>query len=121
MAKKSETTTATKKKTADNKKSSSASKAASTKKSSSNTTKSNSNGKSKSAKAKVQEPAKKPVRREIGGVICILLALLSFIGYFEVEAAFFVLTDVMKGLIGYGYQILPFCVLWAGIVLLTHR
>jgi len=121
MAKKSETTTATKKKTADNKKSSSASKAASTKKSSSNTTKSNSNGKSKSAKAKVQEPAKKPIRREIGGVICILLALLSFIGYFEVEAAFFVLTDVMKGLIGYGYQILPFCVLWAGIVLLTHR
>ena len=127
MAKKSETTTAAKKKTTDNKKTaSSASKkttaSASGKKASSNTSKSNTKStNTKTPRGKVQEPARKPVRREIGGVICILLGLLCFIGYFEVEAAFFVLTDVMKGLIGYGYQILPFCILWAGVVLLTHR
>ena len=131
MAKKSESTTAAKKKSTDTKKSTSStakkssSSAGSTKKSSSNTSKSKSNSKSssntKTSRGKVQEPAKKPIRREIGGVVCILLGLLCFIGYFEVEAAFFVLTTWMKGLIGYGYQILPFCILWAGIVLLTHR
>ena len=128
MAKKTETTTATKKKTTDQKNSTSTSakksaSSASTKKSNSNTSKSTSKSASnaKSSRGKVQEPAKKPIRREIGGVVCILLGLLCFIGYFDVDAAFFVLTDVMKGLIGYGYQILPFCVLWAGGVLLTHR
>ena len=127
MAKKSETTTAAKKKTTDNKKSNaSASKktnsSASTKKASSNTSRSSkSSSNAKSAKGKAKEPVKNPIRREIGGVFCILLGLLCFIGNFEVEAAFFVLTDVMKGLIGYGYQILPFCILWAGVVLLTHR
>ncbi|MBR4077039.1 MAG: hypothetical protein IKK17_00370, partial [Oscillospiraceae bacterium] len=127
MAKKSETTTAAKKKTTDNQKTNStASKknnsSAGTKKASSNTSKSSkSSSNAKSTKGKAKEPVKNPIRREIGGVICILLGLLCFIGYFEVEAAFFVLTDVMKGLIGYGYQILPFCILWAGVVLLTHR
>ena len=127
MAKKSETTTAAKKKTTDNKKSNaSASKktnsSASTKKASSNTSRSSkSSSNAKSAKGKAKEPVKNPIRREIGGVMCILLGLLCFIGNFEVEAAFFLLTDVMKGLIGYGYQILPFCILWAGVVLLSHR
>ena len=126
MAKKSETTTASKKKTTDSKKAASSTSKKSTssagsKKPASNTSKSKNTSNGKSSRGQVQEPVKKPIRREIGGVACILLGLLCFIGYFEVEGFFFLLTDIMKGLIGYGYQILPFCILWAGIVLLTHR
>ena len=133
MAKKSETTTATKKKSSDTKQSGSKSSSAKKSTSQSSGKKSQSSSKSSSAKSTsskssssrkaqpVQEPVKNPVRREAGGVVCLILALLCFIGYFEVDAAFFVLTTWMKGLIGYGYQILPFCIAWAGFVLLTHR
>ena len=130
MAKKSETTASAKKKN------STATSSKSAKSSGSSSGKSASNGKSgsKSAPAKKSgasaksasspakaAPVKNPVRREIGGVVCIVLALLSFIGYFDVDALFFVLTDVLKGLIGYGYWILPPCMIWTGYVLLTHR
>ena len=128
MAKKSETTTATKKKSsaaassksAKNSGGSSGKKAANTK-TNSKSANTKANAKNSASRAPAQAPAKKPVRREIGGVVCIILALLCFIGYFDVDALFFVVTDVMKGLIGYGYWILPPCLLWVGGVLLTHR
>lgn len=134
MAKKSETTANAKKKNSTASASKSTKNSGSTSKSASNT-KSNSKTSTKAASAKttaksgknansaaqVQQPAKKPVRREIGGVVCIVLALLCFIGYFDVDALFFLITDGMKGLIGYGYWILPPCLIWVGYVLLTHR
>ena len=129
MAKKSETTASAKKKNS----TATSSKSAKSSGSSSGKSASNSKSGSKSAPAKKSgasaksaspaktAPVKNPVRREIGGVVCIVLALLSFIGYFDVDALFFVLTDVLKGLIGYGYWILPPCMIWTGYVLLTHR
>ena len=141
MAKKSETTTANKKKasgststkssakttsskakTADTKKSASGSKKSSASKSNSgqkNSTKAASNG--KNTRSKVQKPEKKPIRREAFGVLCIVFAILSFLGYFNVDGLFYDLMSVVKGLIGYGYWIVPPCMLWSGIVLMTHR
>lgn len=116
MAKKGETKTANRKST--NSSSSKSAKSSAGKKPASNSkTKSSSGGRS----TKVQEPVKMPIRREVGGVVCIVLALLCFIGYFQVDALFFVMTDMIKGLIGYGYWILPPCIIWAGIILLLHR
>ena len=135
MAKKSETTANAKKKNSTASASKSGKNSGNTSKSASNTksgaktnTKAASsgksaakNGKTADAAVQVQQPAKNPVRREIGGMVCIVLALLCFIGYFDVDALFFLITDGMKGLIGYGYQILPPCLIWVGYVLLTHR
>lgn len=126
MAKKSETNTATKKKnsTTASSKSGKSSGGKSTSKSASNKqsgSKAAAKSTSSRGQATVYEPEKKPIRREIGGGVCVVLALLCFIGYFEVDALFFVATDALKGLIGYGYQILPLCLLWVGYVLLTHR
>ena len=65
---------------------------------------------------------RRPLRREIGGVGLLALAALSVVGLFNyggaVTAGF---TDILKGLIGYGYYILPFALLLAGITLLGHR
>ena len=107
MAKKSETTTTKKKNTSS--------------KSSGKKTASNSKNSSSKRGAKQAAPQPTPIRREVSGVVCVILAMLCFIGYFNVEALFFKLTDVVKGLIGYGYWLLPPCLAWAGYVLLTHK
>ena len=53
-------------------------------------------------------PAKKPVRRELGAIVCGLLALFSLLGLFNVDGFVIeLLCGGAKGLIGYGYGILP--------------
>ena len=53
-------------------------------------------------------PAPKPFRREIGALICLLLAIFSALGYFRVDALFInFFCGTVKGLIGYGYWLLP--------------
>ena len=67
-------------------------------------------------------PQKKPYRREIGGAVCLLLALFGTIGYFISDGV--VITwfcDLLKGLIGYGFYIAPLMLLAAAGVLLFHR
>ena len=120
MATKKETTTETKKKTtkSSNGKSTGSGKSSGTSTKKSTTTKSA----AKKGPAHVAEPVKQPIRREVGGVVCLILALLFFIGYFNVDALFFrFITEKVKGLIGYGYYILPPALLWAAFVLLNHR
>lgn len=47
-------------------------------------------------------------KRGIGGTICLCLSLFSFIGYFEVEGWFITyFFGFIKGMIGWGYYILP--------------
>ncbi len=77
---------------------------------------------SRSGRKQPAPPAPQPIRREVGGVVCLILTLLFFIGYFPVDALFFTLIcNVVKGLSGYGYYLLPVCTLWAAFILLTHR
>ena len=77
---------------------------------------------SKAASAKKAEPAQRPVRREIGAVVCFFLGLFSFIGYFNVDALFITyFCRFIKGLIGYGYYIFPPALLAAAFILAFHR
>ena len=66
---------------------------------------------------------KKPFRREIGGAVCLLLALFGAIGYFKTEEGAFIalFCDLLKGLCGYGFYIAPPLLLGAAGILLFHR
>ena len=67
-----------------------------------------------------QQP--QPIRREVGGVVCIFLGIFSFLGYFRVEAIFIsVFCGFLKGLLGWGFWLLPPALLLAGFSLLFHH
>lgn len=67
-------------------------------------------------------PPPKPVRREVGAVVCLLLAIFSAFGYFRVEAIFVdIFCGAVKGLIGYGYWLLPPMLLVGTGILMFHR
>ena len=60
--------------------------------------------------------------REIGGVVCLVLAFFGSFGYFGVRAAFIDLfCDLLRGLFGYGYYLAPPVLLLCGYILLFHR
>ena len=67
-------------------------------------------------------PKKQPVRREVGGVICLLLALFVGISYYQHDALFIKwLYMLCRGLSGWGwYAALP-ALLIASWILLLHR
>ena len=67
-------------------------------------------------------PIKAPKRREIGALICLLLAVFSFIGFFSGEGAVIkILHDFLRGLLGSGFFALPFTLLLCAITLCFHR
>ena len=81
-----------------------------------------SSGGNRAPAARSKAPEPKPIRREVGAVVCGLLALFSLLGLFGVEGFVIdALCGTAKGLIGYGYWLLPFALLGAGIILLFHR
>ena len=62
------------------------------------------------------------LHREIGGVVCLVLAFFGSFGYFGVRAAFVDLfCDLLRGLCGYGYYLAPPVLLLCGYILLFHR
>ena len=64
----------------------------------------------------------RPVRREIGAVVCLFLGLFSFIGYFQVDAWFITLfCGFIKGLIGWGFYLFPPALLMSCVILTFHR
>ena len=66
--------------------------------------------------------AKRPVHREVGGVVCLLLAFFGGIGYFGVNALFIDwFRGLLQGLFGYGYYLTPPVLLLAAYILLFHR
>ena len=73
-----------------------------------------------SGRAAKQQP--RPIRREVGGVVCLVLALCVFVSYFGIRAIFIDwLALLIKGLLGYGYWLAgPALVLAAGILLFHH-
>ncbi len=68
-------------------------------------------------------PETKPThRREIGAVVCLLLALCVAVSYFSADAFFLkIFATVIKGLFGYGYWLSAPVLAVAGVNLLRHR
>lgn len=68
-----------------------------------------------------QQREKRPIRREIWSIVCLLFAVLSILGCFGVSS---LLTDAVnnlsKGLLGGGYVILPFSLLLCFMILAFH-
>ena len=75
-----------------------------------------------SRSARSRQSQKRPVRREVGGVVLLVLALCAAVSYFGVQAIFIDwLALVFKGLFGYGYWLSCPALLMASLILLTHR
>ena len=78
-------------------------------------------GKKKAGKQPARRSQQTPIRREVGAVVCLLLAVFSALGYFNVHALFItLLTDLEKGLLGYGFWLMPIALLAASIELFCH-
>ena len=71
-------------------------------------------GKSSSRTA-AKKPQPRPIRREVGGVVCLVLALCVFVSYFGISAIFIDwLAVLIKGLLGYGYWLFGPALVLAG-------
>ena len=67
-------------------------------------------------------PQPKPIRREVGAVVCLFLAIFAALGYFGLEGIFInLLSDALKGLIGYGYWLMPPMLLVGAYILAFHH
>ena len=78
-------------------------------------------GKSSSRTA-AKKPQPRPIRREVGGVVCLVLALCVFVSYFGISAIFIDwLAVLIKGLLGYGYWLFGPALVLAGCILLFHH
>ena len=68
------------------------------------------------------QTAKPPRRREIMASICFILAVFSFIGYWNTDGAFIKLfIDLVKGLVGHGFFALPPVLLLCSVILSFHK
>ena len=78
---------------------------------------------SRTAQSSKKTPAKpKPFRREVGAVVCLLLAFFAAFGYFNIHALFIdFFVGLLKGLLGYGFWFTPPALLVAAYVLAFHR
>ena len=62
-----------------------------------------------------KKPQPRPIRREVGGVVCLVLALCVFVSYFGISAIFIDwLAVLIKGLLGYGYWLFGPALVLAG-------
>ena len=97
--------------------------AATQKKSTSTTKKGSASAKGGSGRAKKSpEPQKRPIRREVWGVVLLVLSLCVGVSYFNIPAIFvdwFAL--LLKGLFGYGYWLACPALLLASLILLFHH
>ena len=71
-----------------------------------------------------KKPAKKqaaPIRREVGACVCLVLALLTVLCCFRIDAAILnLLGSVFRGMIGAGFYILPFSFVMSFLILILH-
>ena len=75
-----------------------------------------------SSRNSASAPAPRPYRREVGAVICLFLAIFSAFGCFKMEAIFIdFFCGLAKGLIGYGFWLLPPALLLSAYILGFHR
>ncbi len=84
--------------------------------------KSTSSGGGKGRSKKSAPPPKRPVRREVCGVVFLALALCVLVSYCGVSAIFLDwLTVLLKGLLGYGYWLTAPALLLGAFILLRHH
>ncbi len=73
-------------------------------------------------KAAKAAPAARPVRREIGALVCFLLGIFATFGYFNIRALFITFyVGTLKGLLGYGFWLVPPALFMAAWILAFHR
>ncbi len=78
--------------------------------------------KRKSAPRAASKRSQKPIRREIGALVCFFLSVFCFLNLFGVTALFLdFFGGLARRLIGYGFYILPAMLLLAAGILLFHR
>ncbi len=71
---------------------------------------------------KPTQPPKQPIRREVWGVVLLVLALCVGVSYCGISAIFIDwLALLLKGLLGYGYWLSGPALVLAGLILLFHR
>ena len=69
-----------------------------------------------------QTPAARPIRREVGAAVCLVLALFSAFGYFSIKGLFIdYFCALLKGIIGCGYFLMPPALVLAFYILAFHR
>ena len=74
----------------------------------------------KSSRSRKDQP--KPLRREIGALVCLLLAIFAAFGYFKIDAVFITFfCNLLKGLFGYGFWFAPPMLLVSSGILMFHR
>lgn len=74
------------------------------------------------AKRRSNDPQPRPFRREVGALVCFVLAIFTLFGCFHVEAIFIdFFCGLLKGLFGYGFWVVPGVLLLSSYVLLFHR
>nr|WP_326125723.1 DNA translocase FtsK [uncultured Oscillibacter sp.] len=79
-------------------------------------------GKGSSRSKKPATPQKQPIRREVGGIVLLVLTLSVLVSYFGVSAIFIDWFAVLlKGLFGYGYWLCAPAMLLSAVILLFHR
>ena len=79
-------------------------------------------GQSRPTSRSPQKNPRPPIRREVGGGVCLLLALCVVVSYFQADAIVLnLLGDLLKGVTGYGYWLAAPALALAGVNLLAHR
>ena len=69
-----------------------------------------------------QKNVRPPIRREVGGCVCLLLALCVVVSYFQADAIVLnLLGKLLRGLMGYGYWLTAPALALAGVILMAHR
>ncbi len=78
--------------------------------------------KSGGSRTRSAAPPPRPIRREVGAVVCLLLAFFAAFGYFNIQAIFIdFFCSLLKGLFGYGFWLAPPMLVVASYILAFHR
>ncbi len=72
--------------------------------------------------ARAKTPPRQPVRRQVGGVVLLILGIVAAIGYFPANAWLVAaIRRLVMGFFGWGFYIAPVCLLWGAYILSFHR
>ena len=75
-----------------------------------------------SGKRSTQKQQPRPIRREVGAVVCLILAVFAALGYFQLDGIFInFFCHLLEGLIGYGFYLAPVMLLMTSYILAFHR
>lgn len=77
--------------------------------------------KAASEKKKAESKNIRPIRREIWGGVCLVLAIVALLSCFGVDSFLTnLIANLSLGLFGAGFYVLPFVLVWAFVILAFH-